>query len=95
MARHTQSTPTKRDAIVRRAATVAQDFREMGDAARQIADDSVGALRETASDLFDEGRDRARNVSHIVQKKVQDRPMKSLLVAAGFGFLVGLIFWRR
>lgn len=95
MASNSQTKRDARDTIADRASTITKDFHEVGDAAKRIATDSVDALRETANQYLDEGRSRARHLGDNVQAKVQEQPVKSLLIAAGLGFLLGAIWIRR
>lgn len=85
---------------------IADDFHEMGDAARRIAGGSVDALRETARDycergqsraqsLYEQGQSRARNLGEGMKTRVQDQPVKSLLIAAGIGFIAACLFRRK
>jgi ElaB/YqjD/DUF883 family membrane-anchored ribosome-binding protein len=85
---------TKREAISERASAIAKDFQDVRSATKQMATDSVDVLRHTANDLFDEGRTKAREVGQSVQSKVQEKPVKSVLIAAAVGFLLG-VFWVR
>jgi ElaB/YqjD/DUF883 family membrane-anchored ribosome-binding protein len=89
-----------------RAAIVADDLREVGAAAKRTAVDGAEAVRDTAQEVYekgrakanevlDEGRARAREMGHGVQLMVQEQPVKSLLVAAGVGFLLGALWMRR
>jgi ElaB/YqjD/DUF883 family membrane-anchored ribosome-binding protein len=94
MANNSSTKRVVRETLADRASTIAQDFHEVGDAARRIATDSVEAMRETAHECLDEGRDRARHLGDSVQAKVQEQPVKALLIAAGLGFLLGA-FWTR
>jgi ElaB/YqjD/DUF883 family membrane-anchored ribosome-binding protein len=84
----------KRAAISDRASTIAKDFEEVRSATKKVAADSVDALRRTANELLDEGRTKAREVGQNVQSKVQQKPVKSVLIAAAVGFLLG-VFWMR
>lgn len=86
---------TKREAISERASAIAKDFQEVRSATKQMAADSVEALRSTANDLVDEGRAKAREVGRSVQSKVQEKPVKSVFIAAAVGFLLGVIWMRR
>ena len=84
-----------RDTVADRASAITKDFHEVGDAAKRIATDSVEALRETANQYLDQGRSRARELGDSVQTRVQEKPVKSLLIAAGLGFLLGALWIRR
>ena len=89
------TTKRTRDTVADRAATVAQDFHEVGDAARQMATHGVAAVRDTAYQYLDEGRSRVRHLGDGVHSKVQDQPLRALLIAAGVGFMLGAIWTRR
>jgi ElaB/YqjD/DUF883 family membrane-anchored ribosome-binding protein len=90
------NTTTKRrnNTVADRAAAVA-DFHEIGDAARQMANHSVAAVRDTAIQYLDEGCSRVQHLGDEIHSRVTERPMKSLLVAAGIGFVLGAIWTRR
>jgi ElaB/YqjD/DUF883 family membrane-anchored ribosome-binding protein len=75
-------------------AKIGKDVQEIRNATKQLAADSVDVVRQSASDLVDEGRIKAREIAANAQCKVQEKPVKSVLLAAAIGFLVG-VFWRR
>ena len=77
------------------AATLKQGIHDVGTAARQMAADRMEEMRDRAGHFVDEGRERIRNAADTVQSRVQDRPVKSLLIAAGIGFLLGAWWMRR
>lgn len=85
----------KREAISERASVITKDFQDVRSATKQMATDSVDALRQTASDLIDEGRTKASDLAQGVQGKVQEQPVKSVLIAAAVGFLLGAFWVRR
>jgi ElaB/YqjD/DUF883 family membrane-anchored ribosome-binding protein len=95
MARNTETLRNTRDTFAESASTLGQDIREVRDAAKRVATDSMGAMRETAHQFVDDGRSRVRALGDDVQAKVQAQPIKSLLIAAGVGALIGALFLRR
>ena len=95
MATPSRTKRTSTNGLAAHRATIAQDIHEIGDAAKRVAKDGVEAVRETTQQYFDQGRSRARNVGETLQSKVQEQPLKSLLVAAAVGFLVGACWIRR
>jgi ElaB/YqjD/DUF883 family membrane-anchored ribosome-binding protein len=74
---------------------VVKDVHDVRDAAKRIATDGAEAIRETAHHYLDEGRSRVQHLGENVQSKVEEQPLKALLLAAGIGFLVGAIWTRR
>jgi ElaB/YqjD/DUF883 family membrane-anchored ribosome-binding protein len=75
--------------------TVATDLHDMRDAATRMMADTADAFRGAAEDYLADGRERAHDMMGRVQGKVQDEPMKALLIAAGVGMLLGAMFFRR
>jgi ElaB/YqjD/DUF883 family membrane-anchored ribosome-binding protein len=70
-------------------------FREAGASAKQAVSDGIEAVRGTAADYFEQGKDSARQLSDKVQSQVRDQPVKAVLIAAAAGFLVGLLYMRK
>jgi ElaB/YqjD/DUF883 family membrane-anchored ribosome-binding protein len=82
------------EGIAGRAAAVAADFEEVRSAANRLAEDSVDAVRQTASDFVAEGRSQVRGARHGIERAICERPVKIVLLAAAAGFVLG-VFWRR
>jgi ElaB/YqjD/DUF883 family membrane-anchored ribosome-binding protein len=89
------SVRAKREDVAEQASMIAKDLQEVGNATRRMATDSVDAIRETANQYLDEGRNRVRELGETVQHRVQDQPMTSILVATAVGFLLGVLWVRR
>ena len=85
----------EREASSERISHVAKDLQDVDSAAKRVAADSFGALRQTAHDLIDKGRTKTREVSGGVQNKFQEQPVKSVLLAGAIGFLLGIVWVRR
>ena len=51
-------------------------------------------FRDTASDYYQQGREKAQHWQEEVENYVQDQPIKSLMIAAGVGVLLGIL-WKR
>jgi ElaB/YqjD/DUF883 family membrane-anchored ribosome-binding protein len=77
------------------ASTISDGIHELGAAAREVAADQVEAMRDRATDVLDHGRERLREVGASVETRFHDQPMKTVLIAAGIGFLLGMIWNRR
>ena len=79
----------------RKARTVTQDIRELGGMAREMAQEKVEQLRTGASEYYEEGRDKVQQVEHGFERFVREQPVKSILIAAGLGVLLGGLWMRR
>ena len=69
---------------------------------RQLSSDVTRSMKsrakdfgETATIVFDKGREKARDLKQSVEERVQERPLTSLLAATGLGLLIGVIYGRR
>ena len=86
-----QSTP---GAVKESAAQAAQSVRNLGENVRDAASEKFDQLRQQANDYYQEGRERAREWEQGLEQYVQEKPIQSLLIAAGVGMLLGIL-WRR
>ena len=87
--------------------STAKAVEEKIDAARAAAGDRVGRIRDTVGQVADSVKARASSlrdkirdtewddVVDNVKGYVRDNPGKSLAIALGVGFAIGLLFRRR
>jgi ElaB/YqjD/DUF883 family membrane-anchored ribosome-binding protein len=68
--------------------------KKVGAQAKEVVQERWENLRSTASDAVDQGRDKLQEVEHAVEERIQNRPFMSILMAIGFGFLVGFLCRR-
>ncbi|MBJ06216.1 MAG: hypothetical protein CMO40_03730 [Verrucomicrobiaceae bacterium] len=80
------------------AAQKAQQFRDYaGEKASQIADaagEKAAQFKGVAGEQWEETRIKAREVHADFEEYIRQHPTQSVLVAAGVGFLLGLIVRR-
>lgn len=76
------------------AADVKQNIREMGGQIRDAASEKYSELRDQAQDYYQQGRERAMEWEQGLEEYVREKPLQSLLIAAGVGMLLGMI-WKR
>jgi ElaB/YqjD/DUF883 family membrane-anchored ribosome-binding protein len=84
-----------KDAMKETAGDLLESARKVGVHAREVVQDHWDDVRTTAADYVEQGRDKARQMGKQVEGRIQESPMKSLLIALGVGFLVGLFMKRR
>ena len=65
------------------------------DLARQRAEESVKAARERLGELEGELRVRAREAARTTDRYVHENPWGAIGMAAGIGFILGLLSGRR
>jgi ElaB/YqjD/DUF883 family membrane-anchored ribosome-binding protein len=68
---------------------------EMGHRAVDAAQKKLKNMKETASEYYDKGMEKAEEYQSNVEEYVREQPMKSLAIAIGAGFLIGFLFTRR
>jgi ElaB/YqjD/DUF883 family membrane-anchored ribosome-binding protein len=73
---------------------VTNDIQGIGAVARDLAQEKFEVMQENASALCDEGREKVRHAARGLEHYVAERPLTSVLIAAGVGLLLGR-FWRR
>jgi len=77
-----------------KATEVASNIRDMGSNAYEAATQKYDDLKETATEYYQAGREKAQQWESQIESYVRDQPIKSLLMAAGVGIIVGAI-WKR
>jgi ElaB/YqjD/DUF883 family membrane-anchored ribosome-binding protein len=71
-----------------------EHLREVGHLARDAAQESVQRVKQTATRKFEQGWDRVKGLEEDVEGRIRSHPLKSVLIAAGVGFLLSLIVRR-
>ena len=61
---------------------------------KEKATEQYENLRDTAEDYYERGREKAQEWQQSLEEYVQDQPIKALLIAAGVGMLLGII-WKK
>jgi ElaB/YqjD/DUF883 family membrane-anchored ribosome-binding protein len=77
------------------AAEVKENLRDIGTQVRDQATQRYEEMRDQASQYYEEGRRRAMEMEQTLEQYVQEKPIQSLLIAAGVGMLLGMIWKRR
>ncbi len=77
-----------------KASEVASNLRDMGSQVRDAATEQYQNIKESASEYYQAGRDKAAQWENQLEEYVRERPIKSLLMAAGVGVLLGIL-WKR
>lgn len=74
---------------------MAQLTSALGSYGQSVATGARDSAKERASDLRDAGVDRARQTQQQAEEFIRTQPTTALGIAAGVGFLVGLVTARR
>lgn len=77
------------------AGTVAEDIGQLGKLAKNATREKLGEAREVAADYYEKGRVKAGELETQLTDYVRAKPLKSVLIAAGVGALLGILASRR
>jgi ElaB/YqjD/DUF883 family membrane-anchored ribosome-binding protein len=84
------ATQTLRDT----AGQVSQSLRDAGSQVRDAATEKMGQIRDQANEYYEQGKQRAQEWEQGLESYIQEKPIQSLLIAAGVGMLLGIL-WKR
>jgi ElaB/YqjD/DUF883 family membrane-anchored ribosome-binding protein len=68
---------------------------EAGSAAKDVAREKLDQVRDTASDYYEQGMEKAKQVNDSTVEFIKEQPFTSMMIAAGLGLLAGLFISRR
>ncbi len=82
------------DEVGKTAQEVTEDLQQMGRNVRDAAQERLGQAVEKATEYGEQARDKVHGVACACEQFVRERPLRSVLIAAGIGWLLGR-FWKR
>ena len=85
---------TTTDRLGKQAGEVTKDLQKMGGIVADAAEEKLSQVRENATEYYDQGRDKVHDVVCAFEQLVGQQPFKTVLIAAGTGWLLGHL-WRR
>ena len=74
---------------------VAADVRELGSIALSNAGDALTSVKERGNELLEKGKERYEDAKDGLGTYVGENPLKSVLIAAGVGALIGYLLRSR
>jgi ElaB/YqjD/DUF883 family membrane-anchored ribosome-binding protein len=77
-----------------KAAEVTQNLRDIGNQVSETAQQKYGEAKDRATDYYNKSRETAQEWEQSLESYVQEKPLQAVLIAAGVGLILGLI-WRR
>jgi ElaB/YqjD/DUF883 family membrane-anchored ribosome-binding protein len=80
--------------MAEQAQQVGQNLRDLGGQVRDTAREKYEQLSEQAQEYYEQGREKAREWEEGLESYIQEKPLQSVLIAAGIGVLLGLL-WKR
>jgi ElaB/YqjD/DUF883 family membrane-anchored ribosome-binding protein len=77
-----------------KSSDIKSSLQDMGASAKQMAQEQFQGVRDTMTGYYEQGRERAIEMEHSLENRIREKPISSLAIAAGLGFLIGM-FWMR
>ena len=74
-------------ALTKGACTATETGKEMQDQAQEL----IAQGKEVAAEYYEEGRNQVLAWQQQLENQVREKPLQSLLMAAGVGLLLGLL----
>jgi ElaB/YqjD/DUF883 family membrane-anchored ribosome-binding protein len=84
-----------REKLQRQGAQLGKDVGQIGDELKDAARDEMEHVSSVANEYLERGREEAMALADSFEDQVREKPMRSVLVAAGVGFLFGILWVRR
>ena len=94
MSRTSDSNASAADQLKENAQQVTQNLRSIGTTARDAASEKFNDLKQQANAYYAQGRQSAEEWEQGLEQYVQEKPIQSLLIAAGVGLVLGML-WKR
>jgi ElaB/YqjD/DUF883 family membrane-anchored ribosome-binding protein len=95
MSNRSQRTRSNGGRLRKQAVQVGDDLQQMGTIARDAAQERLDDLQNTASEYYERGVDKMHEVEQSVEEYICRQPVKSVLIAAGIGLVLGRFMMRR
>jgi len=86
---------TANDRLRKQAKKVAKEVHKMNGTVKQAAQEKLRKLRKDGSKRIEEGRGKMRRAERGVVRFIQERPLRSTLIALGVGFVFAGVWFRR
>ena len=80
---------TTSERLGKQAKEAVEDLEEMGGTVRDAAQENLGQVGEKASECCEQTREKAHGVACHCEQFLRHKPLTSVLLAAGVGWLLG------
>lgn len=74
---------------------LASDFERLSQATKNMASDSLAAVKEELGGLYKQGQKKMTKVGGQIEDRIRSHPTQTLLIAAGVGFIIGWFNRRK
>ena len=85
----------KMETVSEKAGQAMHHIQEPSTEARRAAQQQFGQMRDAASEYLEQGRAQMQEMGQSLEQRIHEQPFRSVLMAVGLGFLVGMLWPRR
>lgn len=78
----------------KKASDLGHDVKDLGGIGGKIASDTAHMAGERLSEYYKEGVKKAKGLEDDLETEIKKNPIRSIMIAAGVGLLLGAL-WRR
>lgn len=82
-------------ALKEKGMDVTNDLKDLGEVAKEVAMEKVEQLKTQAQQTLEGMKNYSESAQHQLEQKIKHDPVTSILMAAGFGIVVGLLLRRH
>lgn len=68
-----------------------EDLNELRSAAKNMASDTLQSAQDKINDVYELGQEKVSDIGSQLKERARKFPIQSLLIAAGVGFVIGLM----
>jgi ElaB/YqjD/DUF883 family membrane-anchored ribosome-binding protein len=79
--------------IHEKAGEAGEKVRNVAGKVKETAQDTMTQIKESSAHAFEEGKKRAATLERTLEGMIKENPIKAVLIAAGAGLLVGVV-WK-
>jgi len=83
------------EAVNQAADRVREKAAEVSEHLKGAATEKYNEVRDRAANVYNQGREAAEQWEQSLESYVQEKPLQAVLLAAGVGLLLGLLWKRR
>jgi len=84
---------TTRDQLNKQVKEVTEDLQEMGETVKEAAQETLKQVGDKAAEYGEQVQDKVHGIACVCEQFVRERPLRSVLMAAGIGWLLGR-YWK-
>lgn len=95
MASHPHSRPNAKERFHDKMTETRDDVLDLGTLAKKAVTESIRDVKDGAAELYDKSQEKVGAWGKAMRRQFEEAPVKSLLVAAGIGLILGFVMRRR